>query len=914
MNTKYYHNNNNNKNSKQEDVEMPKNINSYLGQKGYTVLKSDLTIKQLTFIKEQLMVKPYMPGSPVQVQKSFPAYRESDKKLYLPRYYGEELFGPSKDFKLTEGDNIDLLFQGTLRPVQEPVVAKYLKHVANGGAGLLELPCGFGKCLKKDTPILMFDGTIKMVQDIQVGEHLMGDDSTSREVLSLATGRETMYKISNKIGDEYTVNESHILSLKCASNISRAYKKGDIVDISVKNYLHLPKIVKNKLRGYKVPVIFTNNDDETHSEKRVDLYLFGFKLNNMGSNATIPHIYKCSSRENQLKLLAGLIDSNGYSKKKYYIIDLLDENKTLVDDIVFLCRSLGFSCYTKLKTQKVNNNSVDNIFSIFVYGNNLDEIPTITQKNIEPVKSKNNHLEYRITLEKLPVDDYYGFEINGNKRFVLGDFTVTHNTSISLYLLSQLKKKTLVIVHKEFLMNQWVERIQQFLPMARIGKIQGQVIDIEGKEIVLCMLQSLVLKDYPASLFDCFGFTILDEVHHISSETFSNALFKVVTKYMLGLSATMDRKDGTTKIFKMFLGEVVHKVERKDEYAVEVRAVTYKTNDEEFNETILDFKGQPQISSMISKLCTYNRRTEFIIQTLTDFLCLETVDKETIKQHKLNMDEANPCCKMCLKNNNYLLKNTCCQSVKYCLLCLNNIVADSKKPVITTDKNGNEKVTKRRAKCPECNKVLAFEQNYIPNPYLKPMTDRHIIVMSHNLNVLDYMYNKFVCKNLASVGYYVGGMSEPELKHSEKQQVIFASFSMCSEGLDIPTLNTEFLITPKTDVVQIVGRILRAKHATCNPIIYDFVDSHDVFQRQWVKRKTYFKKNNYRIIQTNSLNYSPDTSSWKVVFEPGGKPVDKKEVLPCSSSSENDSDELFDEEDETTPKPSAGKCFLKIKK
>jgi superfamily II DNA or RNA helicase len=231
---------------------------------------------------------------------------------------------------------------------------------------------------------------------------------------------------------------------------------------------------------------------------------------------------------------------------------------------------------------------------------------------------------YNINVEKLEVDDYYGFEIDGNKRFVLGDFTVTHNTSISLYLLSQLKKKTLVIVHKEFLMNQWVERIQQFLPTARIGKIQGQVIDIDGKDIVLCMLQSLVLKEYPSSLFDSFGFTILDEVHHISSETFSNALFKVVTKYMLGLSATMDRKDGTTKIFKMFLGDVIHKVERKDEYAVEVRAVTYKTNDEEFNDTILDFKGQPQISSMISKLCTYNRRTEFIIQTIVDFICLPT--------------------------------------------------------------------------------------------------------------------------------------------------------------------------------------------------------------------------------------------------------------------------------------------------
>ena len=76
--------------------DMPKNLNTYLGQKGYTVLKSELTIKQQLYIKDQLTVKPYVPGSPVQLQKSFPAYRESDKKLYIPRYYGEEIFGPSK--------------------------------------------------------------------------------------------------------------------------------------------------------------------------------------------------------------------------------------------------------------------------------------------------------------------------------------------------------------------------------------------------------------------------------------------------------------------------------------------------------------------------------------------------------------------------------------------------------------------------------------------------------------------------------------------------------------------------------------------------------------------------------------------------------------------------------------------------
>lgn len=101
-------------------------------------------------------------------------------------------------------------------------------------------------------------------------------------------------------------------------------------------------------------------------------------------------------------------------------------------------------------------------------------------------------------------------------------------------------------------MNQWIERIQQFLPNARVGKIQGPIVDVVDKDIVLCMLQSLISKEYDSSLFDQFGFTIIDEVHHISSQTFSTSLFKVVTKYMLGLSATMDRKDGTTNVFKCF--------------------------------------------------------------------------------------------------------------------------------------------------------------------------------------------------------------------------------------------------------------------------------------------------------------------------------------------------------------------------
>ena len=492
-------------NKTKEVVEMPKNLNTYLGQKGYTILKSELTIKQQTFIKEQLTVKPYVPGSPVQLEKSFPAYRESDKKLYIPRYYGDEIFGPAAQYKLTEGVDIDLQFNGSLRDYQVPVINKYLEYVQGSGGGLLELFCAWGK------------------------------------------------------------------------------------------------------------------------------------------------------------------------------------------------------------------------------------------------------------------------------------------TSGSLYILSKLKKRTIVIVHKEFLMNQWIERIQQFLPTAKVGKIQGPIIDIEDKDIVIGMLQSLSMKEYPTSTFDSFGLTIIDEVHHISSQTFSNALFKIVTKYMLGLSATMNRKDGTTDVFKMFLGEVIFKGKSDEEFDVIVRGITYEVDDPEFNSVVTDYKGNVQYSSMISKLCAYNRRSEFILKVVAD------------------MVKENP--------------------------------------------------------------------------------DQQIMIIAHNRCLLTYFYDAITHRNIATVGYYVGGMKEAALKESESKKIILATYSMAAEGLDIKTLTTLVMATPKTDIEQTVGRILREKHS--QPVVVDIIDSHQPFQNQWTKRKVFYKKQNYKIIQCNNS----DTTKWTTT-----------KIKKCTGSNKDKDIELF------------GKCLLIKKK
>ena len=191
-------------------------------------------------------------------------------------------------------------------------------------------------------------------------------------------------------------------------------------------------------------------------------------------------------------------------------------------------------------------------------------------------------------------------------------------TVLALKIVEMLKKKTIIFVQKTFLKNQWIERIQQFLPDAKIGSIQGPLIDIENKDIVIAMVQSISMKSYPDSLFDEFGLTVFDEVHHMSSEVFCNCLKKCNTLYGLGLSATMERKDGLTNVFKMYLGDICYKNKatiREDN--VLVKAIDYIIeDDDEYNEVETDFRGNIKHTTMISKVAKYDFRNDFILNVV----------------------------------------------------------------------------------------------------------------------------------------------------------------------------------------------------------------------------------------------------------------------------------------------------------
>lgn len=245
-------------------------------------------------------------------------------------------------------------------------------------------PPASGKCLARDTPVVLYNGTIKMVQDITTEDTLMGDDGTPRTVWGTTTGRDKMYKITSVYGDgsredSYTVNEPHVLSLKYIST-------GCKLDISVKDYLGLPECQQKELYGYRSCV---------HPEMLFDMY------SEKGSD------------------LLEIITLYGVPFEKGIRFTFDTQNTSQIQSLVYLARLLG------IKTRVFDVLSEDNYLTQI-------EIYTTSQNYVcpETVDVSDMSRGYPIKVEYLGEGDYYGFELDGNHRFLLGDFTVSHNTTL----------------------------------------------------------------------------------------------------------------------------------------------------------------------------------------------------------------------------------------------------------------------------------------------------------------------------------------------------------------------------------------------------------------------------------------------------------------------------------------------------
>ena len=350
-----------------------------------------------------------------------------------------------------------------------------------------------GKCLGKGTKVVMFDGSLKKVEDVQLHDLLMGDDSTPRRVLSIARGQERMYWVHQNKGISYRVNESHILSLKRSRN-EGAHTKGDVLNISVREYLTKSDKFKTNYKGYKVAVDFPEKslplepyfvglwlgdgiDGPGHSyssritnvDPEVIDYLTNYadKLNlplvkyqqagktanyaitsgqrgirsefciqdqlhslNVVEHKHIPRTYLINSTANRLNLLAGLIDSDGHYQEEFNCYEVTQKNHELAEQIKYLCDTLGFRVSLKEKRASIRSIGFETtVYRLRIFGN-LDSIPVrIERKKAIPLRAKADWRVTGIQVEYDKVDDYYGFTIDGNHLFLLEDMTVTHNTA-----------------------------------------------------------------------------------------------------------------------------------------------------------------------------------------------------------------------------------------------------------------------------------------------------------------------------------------------------------------------------------------------------------------------------------------------------------------------------------------------------
>lgn len=397
-----------------------------------------------------------------------------------------------------------------------------LRNILNQKNTMMIGPTGTGKCLGKDTPVLMYDGTIKMVQDVVVGDKLMGPDSKPRNVLSVTTGREELFRITPNKGDSWVCNKSHILSLKRTNDGTT--KSGTICNVGISEYLTWSKTRKHIYKQWRTAIDFPEKkvfldpyflglwlgDGRTDAptictmDRAIVHYLRDYawsmgctlskysersKANSYGivqkdrdvkcrtniqvrmdeyelfGNKHIPIDFLYNSRENRLRLFAGLMDTDGsYGTGYFEFVTKLDNLK---DEVVYLGRSLGY--YAHVVQKEVSGN----LYWRITFSGDFSDVPTrTTRKMAVSRKQKKDVLVTGISVESIGEGDYYGFTIDGDHLFCLGDFTVTHNTELIL-----LACKTLDIPCHVYDMGSMYDPVAGLLGVHRLQKGGESIFD-----------------------------------------------------------------------------------------------------------------------------------------------------------------------------------------------------------------------------------------------------------------------------------------------------------------------------------------------------------------------------------------------------------------------------------------------------
>jgi len=357
----------------------------------FKILESDMDIKIKSIAISKINQLDIMDSSSSEYMKLY-SWIDNLCKLPIGKYKPLQIdniqsknLNQISDFLNNIKNKLDKNVFGHI-DTKNQIIQLFAKWIVNPNSkGLvigIQGPMGCGKCHGIDTPILMYDGSIKKVQHIKINDILMGDDSKPRKVLNLGHGTDKLYRIHQSNGDSYIVNSEHILCLTILDKF---------IEIPVKEYINLPILNQQLLKGYRSIVEFSNK------KIKYDPYYKGKKIGDLNSkNICIPNNYKYNSKFIRTQLLKGILYSDGYLSNGYWKIKL--KSKKLTEDILFIARSLGY------KTRYIKN-------CIHIKNTNIDLLSSI-------------HIEY------IGIGEYYGFTIDKNHKYLLGDFTVTHNTTL----------------------------------------------------------------------------------------------------------------------------------------------------------------------------------------------------------------------------------------------------------------------------------------------------------------------------------------------------------------------------------------------------------------------------------------------------------------------------------------------------
>lgn len=346
-------------------------------------------------------------------------------------------------------------------------------------------PSGIGKCLGAGTPVLMYDGSVVPVEDVQPGDLLMGPDSEPREVQNLSRGIGKLYEVTPVKGMPYVVNEQHILAV-----VDGTTKQLIKREISVADYLKKSKWFKQQCRGYRTAIAFQNREvpiepyflglwlgDGHSANTRISTAdpeiveflqhfanMTGAKLSKIetgdsicgmycihndwgreGSllrglrdlgvlrNKHIPMSYKINGRYVRRHLLAGLMDTDGEYLKSANCFTFTSALQHLAEDVAFIARSLGLAAYVQpfIGSCHYKGRKISGLYFKVIISGNVDMIPTrIARKRPRKRQQAKNALHTGINIKEYGTGQYFGFELSGDGLFVLGDFTVAHNSTL----------------------------------------------------------------------------------------------------------------------------------------------------------------------------------------------------------------------------------------------------------------------------------------------------------------------------------------------------------------------------------------------------------------------------------------------------------------------------------------------------